>query len=425
MDARRLRLTVRGTALLALGSVGLVAGVLLGVPALVQVALLLLVTVVSSIGLLYLQARQQERGGLQLTRTVTPHPVTEGDPATVEVELTSGRTGPTAPRLDRLEIAERAARELSGGAPLRARVSRGRHVLRLTYPISPTVRGRWGVGPVQLHRADPFGVARWSGPLGRPALVAVRPRTTPLTVSSTAMSSDVDRALLGARSPSPDDTALRDYRAGDDLRRVHWPTSARRGELVVRQDERSGRRPASVLLDLPQDGDAGEWSIRLAASVAVALVVSGHHVRLLGGDVLDAARDHHRPDASGAAVAALLDQTVDLTMPADPGQRRAWLRTAVDTLQADAGGSELVLALVGALDRGSLAALARTGESTHGWAMVRTSETGGAVATAAAEATAESLRRAGWAVCLVRVGEDMAACWERLLGSDDRAVMSR
>jgi hypothetical protein len=57
--------------------------------------------------------------------------------------------------------------------------------------------------------------------------------------------------------------------------------------------------------------------------------------------------------------------------------------------------------------------------------MVRTSETGGSLATDAAEATAERLRRAGWAVCLVRVGEDVGGCWDRLLGSDDRAVMSR
>lgn len=425
MGPRHLRLTTRGAALAALGAAGLLAGVLLGVAALVQVALLLLLTVASSVALLHLQARRQARGALTLTRRVSPHPVTEGDPATVVVELTTDRTGPTAPRLDRLEIAERAARELSGGAALRARVSRSRHALRLTYPIAPTVRGRWGVGPVQLNRADPFGVARWSGPLGEPALVAVRPRITPLHVTSTTMSSDADRVVLGARSPSPDDTALRDYRAGDDLRRVHWPTSARRGELVVRQDERSGRRPASVLLDLPQDPAVGEWSIRLAASVAVALVGAGHHVRLLGGDVLDAARDHHRPDAGGAAVAALLDQTVDLTMPADGAERRGWLRTAVETLQADAGGSELVLALVGALDGTTLAALARTGETTHGWAMVRTSETGEPLATAAAESTAQSLRRAGWAVCLVRAGEDVAACWERLLDNDDRAVMSR
>jgi uncharacterized protein (DUF58 family) len=425
MRAGRLHLAPRGTALVAVGAGALVSGTLLGVTALVQVGLLLLLAVGASVLQLLLQARSQARGALRLARRVSPHPVTEGETATVTVDLTTARAGRTAPRVDRLEIAERAARELSGGGPLRARVSRARHVLRLTYPVHPTVRGRWGVGPVQLHRTDPFGLARWSGPLGEPALVAVRPRTTPLAVTSSAMASDADRVVMGSRSPSPDDTALRDYRTGDDLRRVHWPTSARRGELVVRQDERSGRRPASVLLDLPQDHNAGEWSIRLAASVAVALVGAGHHVRLLGGDVLDAARDHHRPDAGGAAVAALLDQTVDLTMPSDAAQRRRWLRTAVDTLQADAGGSELVLAVVGALDDETLAALARTGEATHGWAMVRTSEIGVSLATGAAETTAERLRRAGWAVCLVRVGEDVATCWDRLLGSDDRAVMHR
>lgn len=425
MRWRRTRLTPRGVGLLAGGAGLLVLGVLAGVTALTQLGLLLVLTVGLSAGALGVQGRDQARGALTLHRHVAPHPVEEGVTAVVEVDVVASRTGRVAPRVDRLTVAERAARELSDGGPLRARVRRSRDRLQLSYPITPRRRGRWPVGPLQVSRADLFGVAHWSGPLGEPALVAVRPTVTRLAVTSSALASDVDRSAMGARSPSADDTSLRDYRAGDDLRRVHWRSSARRGQLVVRQDERSGRRPASVLLDLPQHGPTGEWSIRVAASVAVGLVEAGHHVRLLGGDVLGVVADHHRPDAGGAAVGSLLDQTVDLSMPTSPAQRLGWLATAVDTLHVDGGGSELVFAVVGDLEPSVLASLARTGEATHGWAMVRTSETGEAIASPGAQNTAERLRRAGWSVCLVRPGEDVAACWDRLLASDDRVVVAR
>ncbi|MDT0165524.1 DUF58 domain-containing protein [Actinotalea sp. AC32] len=425
MATRATRLTSRGLGLLGGGAGLLVLGVLAGVTALVQVGALLLLTVGVSTALLVLTARHHARGGLSLTRRILPHPVEEGSAATVEVELLATRSGRTAPRVDRLTIAERASRELSDGGPLRARVRRSRDRLRLDYPITPVRRGRWPVGPVQLSREDLFGVAHWSGPVGEPALVAVRPAISRLALSSSALASDVDRAALGARSPAADDTSLRDYRSGDDLRRVHWRSSARRGQLVVRQDERSGRRPATVVLDLPQHGPTGEWSIRVAASVAVGLAEAGHHVRLLGGDVLGVVPDHHRAGTGTAAAESLLDQTVDLSMPHSPGQRLSWLATAVDTLHADGGGAELVFAVVGELEPGVLASLARTGEVTHGWAMVRTSETGEAVASPDAQRTAERLRRAGWTVCLVRPGEDVATCWQRLLTADDRVVAAR
>jgi uncharacterized protein (DUF58 family) len=424
MAARHIRLSLRGLVLAGTGLGAVVAGALIGVVVVVQVGALLLLTALTSVALLVAEAHRQERGGLALHRRVVPHPVTVGDTAVVEVELSARRQGRPAPRVDRLQIAERAARELSGAAPLRARVQRARDRLTLSYSIRPELRGRWMVGPVQVNRRDLFGVADWTGPLGQPALVSVRPWTAALAVSSAALSSALDRVAAGARSPAPDDTTLRDYRTGDDLRRVHWRSSARRGELVVRQDERSGRRPASVLLDLPLQEDVGEWTISMAASIAIALARTGHHVRLLGGGVHDAAAEHHRPDLGGAAVDALLEQTVDLHMPDAPAERDAWMAVAVDTVHTDGAGSELLFAVVGALEHEVLRALARSGASS-GWAMVRTSETGDALATTEAETTARRLRRAGWTVCLVRPGEDLRTCWERLTSSDDRTVMAR
>ncbi len=420
---RGVRPTARGTALGGLGLVTTVMGTFTGVRIVTQVGALLLLVVVVAVGWLATEARQQDRGRLALTRRVVPHPVAVGQVATVHVELT---TSSGTHRLDRLQIAERAARELSGPTALRARVQRSAGRLSLTYPVHPQRRGRWPVGPLEVQRRDLFGVARWTGSLGGPMLVAVRPAVTHLGSSNRAASTDVDRVSAGARTPAADDSSLRDYRTGDDLRRVHWRSSARRGQLMVRQDERAGRRPASILLDLPLEDEAAEWTISVGASIAMALMGAGHHVRLLGGDVLGAGPDHHRADGDGAGADALLDQTVDLTRPANLGTRTAWLRTAVDTLTAHAGGAELVFAVVGALEPDALASLARVGDASLGWAMVRTGRVGEDGSMTADEArTLRAIRRAGWTACAVRPGEDVAVCWNRLLDSDERVGVAR
>lgn len=420
---RGVRPTARGIALGGLGLVTAVMGTLTGVRLVTQVGALLLLVVVVAVTWLAVEARAQDRGRLRLVRRVAPHPVTVGEAAVVRVELTSAGG---AHRLDRLQIAERAARELSGPTALRARVQRSAGRLSLTYPVDPQRRGRWPVGPLEVQRRDLFGVARWSGSLGDPMLVAVRPAITHLGTSNASASTDVDRLSLGARTPAADDSSLRDYRSGDDLRRVHWRSSARLGQLMVRQDERAGRRPASILLDLPQEDAAAEWTISVGASIAMALLADGHHVRLLGGDVLGAGPDHHRADGDGAGADALLDQTVDLTRPPNLGTRTTWLRTAVDTLSAQGGGAELVFAVVGALEPDALASLARVGDANLGWAMVRTGHGGEDEAMTADEArTLRALRRAGWTACAVRPGEDVAVSWHRLLDSDERVGVGR
>src|SRR5690606_23086079 len=192
---------------------------------------------------------------------------------------------------------------------------------------------------------------------------------------------------------------------------------ARRAELTVRQDERAARRPVTVLLDLPDDDEAAEWSISAAASVALALLRTGHRVRLLGGGIVGAAADHHRPDVDGTAADALLDQTVDLVLPPNRMTRDAWLRAAVDTLGQQGYGAELVFAVVGDLDADALAALARLGDANLGWAMVRQGRQH-RPATDDETHTLEALRRAGWRVAGVLPGEDVAAAWDRLLGAE-------
>jgi uncharacterized protein (DUF58 family) len=140
--------------------------------------------------------------------------------------------------------------------------------------------------------------------------------------------------------------ALRPYSVGDDLRRVHWRTTARRDELVVRQDQPPWQARSTILLETADDShspDSFEAAVSAAASIATACSGAGHLVRLVttGGydsgaiaarahldDVLehlalvdtdesqltDGLRILHRP-GSGGALAMLLGHTDDGAQP--------------------------------------------------------------------------------------------------------------
>src|SRR5205823_12945703 len=65
-----------------------------------------------------------------------------------------------------------------------------------------------------------------------------------------------------------DDSATREYRLGDDLRRIHWRSTARRGELMVRREEQPWQSRAVVLLDSRESAHHGdgplsslEWAV--------------------------------------------------------------------------------------------------------------------------------------------------------------------
>ena len=91
-----------------------------------------------------------------------------------------------------------------------------------------------------------------------------------------------------------DDAVVRPYRHGDDLRKVHWRSTARRDELMVRVEERPWRGGTTVLLDHRLVAHRGsgpgaslEWAVSLAASICLHLHRYGHQVRLVGEPVLD------------------------------------------------------------------------------------------------------------------------------------------
>jgi len=91
-----------------------------------------------------------------------------------------------------------------------------------------------------------------------------------------------------------DDAATREYRRGDDLRRVHWRSTARTGELMVRREEQPWESRATVVLDtrlLAHRGEGPtasfEWAVSATASIAMHLRAAGYKLRLVTGSGTD------------------------------------------------------------------------------------------------------------------------------------------
>ncbi len=150
-------------------------------------------------------------------------------------------------------------------------------------------RGIHRVGPVRLVREDPCGLLRWSTRVGRPLELYVRPRTVPVESLGTGRVSDVDGVASDEVSMSDlAFHALREYVRGDDLRHVHWRSSAKADRLLVRQYHDTRRSRVCVLLDTEASayahGEDLETAVSVAASIGVRGLLDDLEVSLVAGE---------------------------------------------------------------------------------------------------------------------------------------------
>ncbi|MCL2090119.1 MAG: DUF58 domain-containing protein [Micrococcales bacterium] len=405
-SVRRLGLvrpTPRGWTL-GVGSVGFAtAGTLIGSVDLVRVAVLLGVVLV--VGVLSLLP---DGPAVRVERTVAPEPLHVGGAAQVQVVVVGA--GATA-------VHEQIAPQLVGngppprvwrwsGAP-RSPDGRAPNRIVLDYSVYALVRGRWPLGPLTVTRSDVFGTVRRTTTLGTTDVVRVWPYVVPLGAPDGTTLGEPEQVALGAHEPSPDDVALREYAEGDDLRRVHWASSARRGRLMVRADEHAGLRPVTVVAAVPSAQSAAcaaelEWTLSLAASVACAAFDAGHLVTLLGlggpGEPVSV-----RTEAEGRA--RLLAPTLDATCARSAQESAARLER---TLAAVEPAGQLVVAVLGTTDqavtRSARTALGQLASGARCW--VVTGADGPAVA---------DLRRAGCRVVVARPGDRLDEMWRQLV----------
>lgn len=313
-------LTPRGRVLVAGGLTVLVCAILLSEPLLLAFGLLGI-----GLPLLAVVVMAFSRTDLTLSRHLTPAMVPVGVSATVHLRI--GNPGPSP----------RGHLMLEDTLPF-ALGSRPRFVLtglsrgwrrEVTYQVRSDVRGRHELGPMTVRSADPLGLVEIprSFRVITPLLVTPRPLALPALALNGRRDLSGDRRLRASSAGHAEDLTVREYRMGDDLRRVHWRSSARTGELMVRREEQHSQTRAVVFLDTRSAAHAGQgaassWeaAVTIAASVAAHFVHRGWSTRLLtsAGHDVSASGVSELPAilAALAAMEASAETTLDVSLAA-------------------------------------------------------------------------------------------------------------
>jgi uncharacterized protein (DUF58 family) len=269
------------------------------------------------------------RPRLALDRAVEPPRVEKGLPAIAVVRVVN---------LSRRTLAPLTIEQRMGDEPIRAllpRLNRGERGLR-TYRLPTSKRGVYNIGPVEIPRADPFGLCRTVQTMGEAQRISVHPRLLPMH----ALPVGTSRNLEGPSSDaSPQGTVtfhrLREYIVGDDLRMVHWPSTARAGKLVVRHNVDTAQPYTVVLADLHPDrysAETFEEAIDVTASLVHSMSVGKAPVQLRTSAGARLGGPSHRDPGS------LVDYLTEVR--ADPAGS---LTAQLILLRRDRGGTALVV----------------------------------------------------------------------------------
>jgi uncharacterized protein (DUF58 family) len=400
-------LTTRGRSFLAAGSAAAISAFILGEKDLLRVAILL-----AMLPLLAAAYVGRSRYKLACTRSLEPGRAPVGSSARVILRLQNMSRLPTGTLLleDRLPYA-------LGSRPRVVLERLGAHqASSVAYTVRADVRGRYPVGPLVIRLTDPFGLCELTRSFPSVDRLTVIPQVVALPAVRLAgeYAGTGDSRARSVAVHGEDDAATREYRRGDDLRRVHWRSTARTGELMVRREEQPWESRATVVLDTRLDAHRGEgptasfeWAVSAAASIAMHLRQAGYKLRLVTGAGVDV--DATEIGGEGAILDTLAD--VKLTQAGD-------ISVLVEQVRRRSDGG-LVIGLFGTLSVAEaevLTGLRGNGATCIGFAIdsstwVNMTSADRTEADRAHAASALALVRSGWRSVPVAHGDSLAALW--------------
>lgn len=269
-----MHLTRLGRGLIAVGVAALVAGVAAGLVPLIMLGAF-------SLGLVLLATSiVAELPQIELERHAIPVEVARGGPARIRLDIRS--TSRKRPRpLTVIETVQGEQRAASVPA-----IANG-EVFELSYELNTSRRGVLVAGPLVARRFDPFGLITADKRLGDTVRVSVRPRIRELRILPSGRQRDLEGPTRERSEGSAAFHQLREYTPGDDLRRVHWRSTARHGDLLVKHMVDTTRPELVILLDNRSSAigdDDFEQAVEIAASITHAAENEDFPVMLLFAD---------------------------------------------------------------------------------------------------------------------------------------------
>lgn len=300
------QLLTRAGRLLVLGSIAaVVAGAAAGVIELVGLGVIGLALVVACVG--WVVARRPQLG---VQRRVTPARTEVGARAHVELTIANrGRySSPVATVHDPVTS--------TVGANLWLGSLRPGADATAAYRLPTERRGRFEIGPLEVTVSDPFGIAARTRTVGPATHATVLPHLEPISARVSGGGRDDQAGPPRSELAGQGDefAGLRPYVRGDDLRRVHWRSSARSTDLLVRQDQPPAAGRLTVLADVRARSAgpaAQEHVVSAAASVLAAASKRGDAIRLLTSSGVD---------SDAATGARHLDRVLDVLALVEPDQ---------------------------------------------------------------------------------------------------------
>jgi uncharacterized protein (DUF58 family) len=280
-------LTTRGRSFLAAAAAAGISAIVLGERDLLRVAVLL-----AALPLLAAAYVGRSRYKLACTRSLEPGRTPVGSSARVILRLQNMSRLPTGTLLleDKLPYA-------LGSRPRVVLERLGAHqASSVAYTVRADVRGRYPIGPLVIRLTDPFGLCELTRSFPSIDRLTVIPQVFPLPTVRLGgeYAGTGDSRARSVAVHGEDDAATREYRRGDDLRRVHWRSTARTGELMVRREEQPWESRATVVLDTRVFAHRGEgptasfeWAVSATASIAMHLRQAGYKLRLVTGAGID------------------------------------------------------------------------------------------------------------------------------------------
>jgi uncharacterized protein (DUF58 family) len=392
-------LTDRGRFALALGGLTYLAGWAFGSAPLYPVAVGLVLAALFGFAWVKLVGRPA-----RLQRTVAGEHVAGDD---VPVRLTLGLDGKLKPRhltvIERIERLGEREVELGGRDGL----------LRGTYVIESVPRGRYPIADAVVVVEDPLGLQRAEIEVETPGALLVFPRLVDLDrlFSEAGSRMQEGRRLLLRRPSGFDLHSVREYEQGESLRRVHWPTTAKRGQLMVKDLEDSPRDEVVVLLD----ADAGfvggegvtssfETAVSAAGSVLRTHIGRGRRAGLIVNALTPRYQAVHTLDGDWGLALELLASV-------EPDGRNAVTAMLVEGAGAPSKALELCLVTSNLtprlVDRLLQRSVTRRGTSVVYVDAPSFANGGSAQVSTDARAQVGRLEHSGVAVCVLRKGDDL------------------